>query len=100
MSAVIELEVPREILDSARITPAEAVVELAVALYAEGRLSLGKARELAQMPFWRFRQLLAVREITPHYDVADVEDDRTAVRDLGLALLLSATPRLSRTSLP
>ena len=85
MSAVIELEVPLEILDSARITPAEAVVELAVALYAEGRLSLGKARELVPMPFWRFRQLLAVRGATPHYDVADVDDDRTAVRDLGLA---------------
>ena len=85
MRAVIEIEVPREILDSARITPAEAVVELAVALYAEGRLSLGKARELARMPFWRFRQLLAVREVTPHYDVADVKDDLTAIRDLGLA---------------
>ena len=35
MSVVIELEVPQEILDSARITPAEAVAELAVALYAE-----------------------------------------------------------------
>ena len=85
MSAVIELEVPQDILDSARLTPAEAVVELAVALYAEGRLSLGKARELARMPLWRFRQLLASREIAPHYDVTDVEDDLRAVRVLGLA---------------
>ena len=50
-----------------------------------GKLSLGKARELARMPFWRFRQLLAAREVAPHYDVADVEDDRTALRELGLA---------------
>ena len=85
MSVVIELEVPQEILDSARITPAEAVAELAVALYAEGRLSLGKARELARMPFWRFRQLLAVREVAPHYDVADVAEDQKAIRELGLA---------------
>ena len=85
MSAVIELAVPQEILDSARITPAEAVVELAVALYSEGRLSLGKARELARMPFWRFRQLLAAREVAPHYEVADVEADQTAIRELGLA---------------
>ena len=85
MNAVIELEVPQEILESARITPAEALVELAVALYAEGKLSFGKARELARMPFWRFRQLLAARELAPHYDVTDVEDDRTALRELGLA---------------
>jgi predicted HTH domain antitoxin len=85
MSAVIELEVPQDILDSARMTPGEALQELAVALYAEGRLSLGKARELARMPHWRFRQLLSSREIAPHYDVADVEDDRNTLRELGLA---------------
>ena len=85
MSVVIELEVPQEILDSARITPAEALVELAVALYAEGKLSLGKARELAHMPFWRFRQLLGSRGIAPHYDLADVEEDQKALRELGLA---------------
>ena len=85
MSAVIELEVPQEILESARITPAEALVELAVALYVEGKLSLGKARELARMPFWRFRQLLAARAVAPHYDAADVEEDRASLRELGLA---------------
>jgi predicted HTH domain antitoxin len=85
LSTVVELEVPREILESARITPAEALVELAVALYAEGRLSLGKARELARMPLWQFRQLLAARAIPPHYDAADVDSDRASPRELGPA---------------
>ena len=85
MGAIIELEVPREILESARITPGGALQELAVALYAEGKLSLGKARELAGMPHWRFRQLLGSREVPPHYAVTDIEEDRAALRELGIA---------------
>lgn len=85
MSVMIELEVSRDILESARITPAEALVELAVALYAERRLSVGKACELARMPLWRFRQLLAAREVPSHYDTVDVEDDITTIRELGMA---------------
>ena len=41
------LEIPQEILDSARLTVDEAKLELALTLYAQGRLSAGKARELA-----------------------------------------------------
>ena len=53
------LEIAQDILDSARLTPSELKVEMAVHLYAEGRLSVGKARELADMTLWEFRQLLA-----------------------------------------
>jgi predicted HTH domain antitoxin len=84
MGAVIELEVPQDILESARITPAEALVELAVVLYAEGKLSFGKARELARVPHGRFRQILASRGIAAHYDVADVAEDRSALSQLNM----------------
>jgi len=36
-------------------------VELAVSLYAQGRLSVGKACELAGMSLWQFHHLLASR---------------------------------------
>ena len=49
MSTVQVLEVPQDVLDSARLTPTELKVEMAVHLYAQGRLSIGKARELAGM---------------------------------------------------
>ncbi len=42
MSAVHLLEVSQDILDSARLTPADLQVEMAVHLYAQGRLSAGK----------------------------------------------------------
>ncbi len=83
MSSVSVLEIPRDVLDSARLTVPEAKVELAVVLYVQGRLSIGKARELADMTLWEFRQLLASRRISPHYDVIDLEDDIATLRDLG-----------------
>ena len=77
------LEVPQEILDSARLTVAELKVELAIHLYTQGRLSIGKARELAGISLWAFRQLLASRRISPHYDEIDLQEDINTLRELG-----------------
>ena len=83
MSALYTVQVPRDILDSARLTVPELKVEMAVLLYSQGRLSIGKARELAEMSLWEFRQLLASRRISPHYDVADLEDDVATLKQMG-----------------
>jgi predicted HTH domain antitoxin len=83
MSVVKILEIPQDVLDSARLTVPEARVELAVHLYAQGRLSIGKARELADMTLWEFRHVLASRRISPHYDVADLDEDIATLRELG-----------------
>lgn len=83
MSAVSILEVPRDILDSARLTISELKVELAVSLYTQERLSIGKARELADMTLWEFRQLLASRRISPHYDVTELDEDIATLREMG-----------------
>ncbi len=55
MRPVNTLEVPQDILDTARLTIDDLKVEMAVYLYAQGRLSIGKARELAEMTLWEFR---------------------------------------------
>ena len=83
MSTVSVLEVSQEILDSARLSPSELKVEMAVHLYTQGRLSVGKARELAGLTLWEFRQLLASRRIPPHYDEADLDEDIATLRELG-----------------
>ena len=75
--------VSQEILDSAKLTPSELKVEMAVHLYAQGRLSVGKARELADMTLWEFRQLLASRGISPHYGEADLDEDVATLREVG-----------------
>ncbi len=82
MNTTKTFEIPQDILDSARLSIDDIKVELAVYLYAQRRLSIGKARELARMSLWEFRQLLASRRISPHYDVSDLEDDIATLHDL------------------
>jgi predicted HTH domain antitoxin len=76
------LHIPQDILDSSRLTLSELKVEIAVYLYAQGRLSIGKARELADMSLWEFRQLLALRRIPPHYDRVDLDEDMATLREM------------------
>jgi predicted HTH domain antitoxin len=82
MSSSNVLEIPQDILDSSRMTVGELKVELAAYLYSQRRLSIGKARELADMSLWEFRQVLALRNISPHYDEADLDEDMATLRDM------------------
>jgi len=83
MKCVNVLQIPQDILDSARLTVSELKVEMAVHPCTQGRLSVGKARELAGMSLWEFRQLLASRRISPHYDESDLDEDITTLREMG-----------------
>jgi len=80
MDTLSILEIPQDVLDSARLTLSELKIELAVSLYAQGRLSIGKARELAGLSLWEFRHSLASRRIAPHYDLADLNEDVATLR--------------------
>ena len=81
-AATAHLEIPQDVLDSARLTADQLLVELAVHLYAQGRLSLGKAHELAGLSLWEFRQILGFRRISPHFDTEDLEQDLETLRHL------------------
>jgi predicted HTH domain antitoxin len=63
----VTLEIPDSLLEALRVPPDESEArlrqELAVRLYEKGLLSLGKARELAQMGKWDFHELLAQEQI-------------------------------------
>ena len=83
MTDIQTIHITQEILDSARLTIPEVQQELAIWLYSQGRLGIGKARELAGMSLWEFRQLLAARKISPHYGVEELEEDVKTLRDLG-----------------
>mgnify|MGYP000390956862 CR=1 FL=1 len=48
------LDIPQDVLDSARMNLHDLKVELAVSAYAQRRLGIGKARELAGMSVWPF----------------------------------------------
>ncbi len=76
------LNIPQDILDSARLTIHDLRTEIAVSLYAQRRLSIGKAHELADMSLWEFRQLLAFRRISPDYDLSDLDEDIATLQEL------------------
>jgi len=83
MSSRIAIEIPREVIHATRMTPQELRRELAVYLFQQGRLSFGKAREMADMTAWAFQQLLGSRGIPVHYDLEDYEEDLTTLKELG-----------------
>ena len=77
------IQAPKEALEATQMPNNELLLELALALYAQHRLSLGKARELAGLSLWEFRQWLATRRIEAHYNTDDLQDDLNALRALG-----------------
>ena len=80
----INLHIPDTIVDAIRLPEEriaqELLVELAVALYAQGLLSLGKSRELAGMGKYDFGRLLGDRRVVRHYGREELEDDLAYAR--------------------
>lgn len=73
-----------ETLYAAHLTAAELKQELAVLLFKQDRLTLMQATELADMRPIPFQHLLASREIPPHYDVPEFEQDLATLRRKGM----------------
>jgi predicted HTH domain antitoxin len=79
MAATMNIEIPADVLESARMTVQDAKLELAIALFCRGRLSMGKAAELAEMSVSQFQLQLGARQIGPHYSVEDALGDSAAL---------------------
>ena len=57
---------------------------VALELYRERSVSLGKAAEIAGMPIQDFMELASQRSISIDYTLDDLEADRKTIRRLGL----------------
>jgi len=75
----LQLSIPDSVLQAIRLPEErlaqDLLIELALALYAQGSLSFGKARELAGMDKYAFGQLLGQRGIPRHYGPEELHDD-------------------------
>ncbi len=80
------LEISNEVAESLQLPPSERLSrvqrELAIRLYQKGLLSLGKARDLAQMTKWEFHLLLGDEEIERSYDLEELESDLNTLERL------------------
>ncbi len=84
----VRLEIPTELARVAGMNPDNLSVEtarlLALELYREDRVSLGRAAELCQMPVEQFMDFAARRDVPLHYRAGDLEEDRRTLERLGL----------------
>ncbi len=64
------------------LSQAELTLELAVTLFQQAKISLGKAAEVAGMSHVEFQHVLAERNIALHYDLTDLEEDIHTLRQL------------------
>lgn len=75
----VHLDIPDDVLASLKLPPGEVEgelrKELAIALYARGALSVGKAAEFSGMTRWAFEELLGERRIPRHYGREELEED-------------------------
>jgi len=80
----ITLEIPNNIYEALHVSPAEAEqrlkLELALALYAQNALGLGKAAQLASLSRLDFNDVLAERKIPMHYSQQELEEDLAYAR--------------------
>jgi predicted HTH domain antitoxin len=78
------VSISKELQLATRMSEQEIRRELAVHLYAQGKLSAGKARELAEVIVAEFQCLLGSRGITVNYGVEDFRDDLDTITWLKL----------------
>ena len=69
------LTISDEVLRQADLTAEELLIEMAVHLYDTGRLSMGQARNLAQLDQISFQKELAKRDVYIKYDIQDLDED-------------------------
>jgi predicted HTH domain antitoxin len=82
----VQITVPTELLEAAGMTPADAPREsvrlLALELYRENKVSLGRAAELCEMPIEAFMVFAGRHEAPMHYSITDLEEDRLTLERL------------------
>ena len=71
----MDLIIKEEVLHKAEIRGEELLIEIAVHLYDTGRLSMGQARNLAQLDPLSFQKELAKRDVYIKYGTDDLEKD-------------------------
>jgi predicted HTH domain antitoxin len=84
----MRVEIPSELVRAAGLDPDNLSVEaarlLALELYREDSISLGRAAELCQMPVEQFMEFAGRRNVPLHYGADELEEDRRTLERLGL----------------
>jgi predicted HTH domain antitoxin len=84
----VSVEISTELVLAAGLDTGNLSVEtarlLALGLYREDKVSLGRAAELCQMPVEQFMEFAAQHDVALHYGLDELEEDRRTLERLGL----------------
>jgi len=84
----VRAEIPAKLVAAAGLDADNLSVEatrlLALGLYREDKVSLGRAAELCGMPIEQFMKFAARHNVPLHYGAGDLEEDRRTLERLGL----------------
>jgi predicted HTH domain antitoxin len=86
---MVKIEVPTELLRVANPNATDPAVEavrlLALELFREEKVSLGRAAELCGTPLATFMDFVAAHDVSPiRYTLGELEQDRRTLAELGL----------------
>ena len=82
----ISVKVPRDLVRILKVKDEEVPklvrLYLAIELYRERKVSLGKAAEIAGVSKWEMMEILASKNIPIQYDVEDLEKDIKTLEEI------------------
>ena len=81
METTTDFIVPKEFLNSAKMSAKDLAIEIAVYLYEKKRLTLGQAKRLANLDQISFQKELARRNVFIHLETEDILQD---IKNLGI----------------
>ncbi len=71
----MSLIIPDEFLQTAHISEAELKLEIAILLFQQEKITLGKASQFAELNQLEFQRILGNRKIPIHYGVEEFKQD-------------------------
>lgn len=82
----MKIELSEDLVEAAQLNRAnpsqDAARLLALELFREDKVSLGRAAELCQTPVEAFMEFAGQRQVALHYGVAELEEDRRTMERL------------------
>ena len=75
----MQIAFPDKLTNGLDLTPEQARIDLAIGLYAERRVTLGRAAKMAGMVQTAFLRKLGELRIPMHYDLPEFEEDLLVV---------------------
>lgn len=84
----VKADLPADLVAVAKLDRGDVSVEtaklIALQLFREDKVSLGRAAELCRIPIEAFMDFAAEHEVALHYGISELEEDRRTMERLGL----------------